>query len=211
MDTNNVYGLKDFGELVYKTRTFRRFDESQRLSRDFLLELVDLARMVPNSKNKQVLRYRVVTEQSECDAVFEQLGWAAQLPDWKGPEPGERPAGYIIIVAAKSTPDKKLHSGVSYDVGIASQTMMLAARAATPSVGCCMLRNVRPAIMDVLGLSKDEYEFREVLAFGVPGEEVVVEPIGQDGDFNYWHGEGKTHHVPKRSLEDVLINRNNYQ
>lgn len=205
MDGCETFGLKDFEELVYKTRTYRRFDESQRLSKDFLLELVDLARMVPNSKNKQVLRYRVVTEPSECEAVFEQLAWAAQLPDWKGPEVGERPTGYIVIVAAKDTPDEKLYSGVSYDVGIASQTMMLAARAATPSVGCCMLRNVRPAIMDVLGLSTDEYEFREVLAFGLPGEEVVVESVGADGNYDYWHGEGKTHHVPKRALEDILV------
>lgn len=199
------FGLKDFDELVYKTRTFRRFDESKRVSREFLLELVDLGRMVPNSRNKQVLRYHVVTDPEECDVVFDQLGWAAQLPDWKGPEPGERPTGYIVIMAEMSQPSDKTYAGVSYDVGIASQTMMLAARAATPSVGCCMLRNVKPAIMDKLGFDTEKYDFREVMAFGYPGEEVVVEPLAPGEDYSYWHGEGKTHHVPKRALEDILL------
>lgn len=206
MDTCKDLGLESFDALVYETRTVRRFDESKRVGRDFLLELVDLARMSPNSKNFQVLRYRVVSEPEECEAVFQNLAWAAALPQWKGPEAGERPTGYVVIVA--ELPESgHLYDGVLYDAGIAAQTMMLAARAAEPSVGCCMLRAVKPAIMETLGIDRARYEFKMVCAFGYPAEEVVVEPLSAspDGSINYWHDEEGRHHVPKRALEDVLL------
>jgi hypothetical protein len=44
-----------------------------------------------------------------------------------------------------------------------------------------------------------------VLAFGYPAEEVVLEPVGPDGNTTYWRDESGVHHVPKRSLEEVLI------
>ena len=43
-----------------------------------------------------------------------------------------------------------------------------------------------------------------VIALGVPKEQVVIEEIKED-NVVYWRDENAVHHVPKRSLEEVLI------
>jgi hypothetical protein len=44
-----------------------------------------------------------------------------------------------------------------------------------------------------------------VIALGVPEEAVVVEHLGPEGNIRYWRDAAGVHHVPKRSLEDVLL------
>jgi hypothetical protein len=33
----------------------------------------------------------------------------------------------------------------------------------------------------------------------------VLETVGADGNIRYWRDEQAVHHVPKRSLEDIII------
>jgi len=49
------------------------------------------------------------------------------------------------------------------------------------------------------------YEILLVLALGKPREKVVVEVVGKDGDTKYWRDAGGVHHVPKRSLGEIII------
>jgi nitroreductase len=91
-----------FHDLVKKARSFRRFDESSPISNDVLTELVDMARVVPNGGNQQPLRYRIVSDAEERAEVFQHLAWAGALKNWPGPDEGERPTGYIIILADAS-------------------------------------------------------------------------------------------------------------
>jgi hypothetical protein len=44
-----------------------------------------------------------------------------------------------------------------------------------------------------------------VLALGTPKETVVIDPLGENGDTKYWRDENGVHHVPKRSLEDLIL------
>ena len=201
------YGLSDFDGLVRRARTCRRFDEEQPVSKDLLVELVNLARLSPCGGNMQKLRFCVVTDAEERDRVFEQLTWAAALKDWPGPAEGERPTGYVAIFATRPAPGKPAAPMTDTDCGIAAQTMMLAARAATPQLGACMFKAFHPTMVDVLGVDGDLYELKLVMAFGVPAEAQVLEPVSAspNGKLTYWRTEDQVHHVPKLALDDVLL------
>ena len=46
-------------ELVAKSRSYRRFDEAVKISRQTLVGLVDLARLSPSGANMQPLKFYV--------------------------------------------------------------------------------------------------------------------------------------------------------
>ena len=85
--------LKD---LLIRNRSYRRFYQRERISRDELEELVGLVRWCPSGRNAQPLRYVVAEEEELCGRIFPVLGWAGYLKDWAGPEEGERPAAYLV-------------------------------------------------------------------------------------------------------------------
>lgn len=191
-------GLDDFDTVVRGCRSYRRFDEGDPIGRPLLLTLVNLARRTGCAGNQQHLRYHVVSEAEERDVVAERLGWAAMLKDWAGPSDHERPTGYVIICSEKPTSNIR-----SIDVGIAAQTMLLAATDA--GYGGCMLKNYKADLGDALGIDSGRYTVQLVVAFGKPAEKVVLEKAGADGSLAYWRDEDDVHHVPKLSLEGVLI------
>lgn len=188
--------LKD---LVYTCRSYRRFYEDVRISEAELKDLVDLARMTPSTANSQALKFKVVNSPDENALVYPALGWAGALPEWDGPEEGERPSAYIIIVE-----DSILGKNKLTDVGITAQTMLLGA--VEKGYGGCMLANVqRDALAGALGINTERYTIRLVLALGKPREEVKVVPVGDSGSVKYYRDENQVHYVPKRCLEDILL------
>jgi len=50
-----------------------------------------------------------------------------------------------------------------------------------------------------------QFKILLVLAIGKPREKVVLEAVGPDGDIRYWRDDKKVHHVPKRSLNDIIL------
>lgn len=190
----------NFKDLVTANRSRRKFDQAKSIDIETLVELVDLARLTPSAKNMQPLKYAVTAGQEQCAEIFPLLGWAGYLKDWKGPEEGERPTGYITIILDKSLADDPF-----CDHGIASQTIMLGA--AEKGLGGCIIATVnRKKLSDILGLG-EQHEILLVLALGVPAEEVAVEPLLSDGKIEYWRSADNVHHVPKRSLEEILVSR----
>ena len=188
----------EFKQIVVKNRSYRRFDQSHFLTRETLTELVDLARITSSAGNRQPLRYVASCAPEINSRIFENLGWAASLPDWPGPEEGERPSGYIVIVAAKASWD-----WTRVDLGIAAQTILLGA--AARGLGGCMLGNVRKEqVKRILGLA-DDLEILLVIAVGKPVERVVLEEVGQEESTTYYRTEDRVHHVPKRRLQDVIL------
>jgi len=187
-----------FRDLVFRTRSIRRFDSSRAVTMDELRDLVDLARQTASGANLQPLKYVLVTEPRMRARVFECLAWAAYLRDWKGPAENERPTGYVVMLQ-----DTSITSARHGDHGIAAQTVMLGA--AEKGLGGCIVGSVnKKDLAKILDLS-DDLEVILVLALGKPGEMVILEPVGSEGDIKYWRDERGVHHVPKRSLDEVIV------
>ena len=73
-------------ELVRKNRSYRRFYQDKKITREQLVELVKLARITPSAANRQPFKYKLVCDEAECEKVFECLGFAGYLKDWDGPK-----------------------------------------------------------------------------------------------------------------------------
>lgn len=188
-----------FQELVTNNRSYRRFKQNLRISLDELKELVSLARLAPSAANLQALRFFLVYEPQRCADLFPHLRWAGYLRYWDGPSEGERPAAYIIILAPRATND---HHQI--DVGITAQTIMLGA--SEKGIGGCMFASMdKEAIHQCFELP-EELEVKLILALGYPAEKVIIEEMDDPDDVEYWRDDDGCHHVPKRKLEDLILN-----
>jgi hypothetical protein len=58
-------------------------------------------------------------------------------------------------------------------------------------------------LMELLGIP-DQYQIINVIALGKPIEKVVIDEI-KDGDFKYWRDENGVHHVPKRTVDELIL------
>lgn len=187
-----------FKELIAKNRSYRRFYEEEVVSKETLLDLVDYARLSASGANMQPLSYFTSFEKEVNEKIYPTLGWAGYLKDWDGPEPGERPSAYIIILQDKNI---KMVAGV--DHGIAAQSILLGA--VEKGLGGCILGNIqRTKLMENINLS-EEFEILLVVALGRAKEVVVIEEIDKGGNIKYWRDENQVHHVPKRKLADIIV------
>ncbi|MFW5730634.1 MAG: nitroreductase family protein [Desulfonatronovibrionaceae bacterium] len=184
-------------ELILSNRCCRRFDEQVKIEKQTLVQLVDLARLSASSANLQPLKYYLSWEKENNQLIFPHLAWAGYLPDWPGPEQGERPAGYIIILL-----DTGIARKTECDQGIAAQSILLGARE-KGLAGCIIGSIKRRVLAEQLGLLK-EHEILLVIALGKPREKAVLEQV-QAGDIKYWRDQEGIHHVPKRALEEIIV------
>lgn len=163
-----------------------------------LNELVNLARLSASAANLQPLKYVLCSNPEKNAEIFSCLAWAAYLKDWSGPLEGERPSGYIVVLG-----DTTITRDFGCDHGIACQSILLCARE-KGLAGCILGAVNREKLRDVLNLS-EQLKILLVLALGVPREEIVIEPLGADGSIRYWRDGRGVHHVPKRSLKDIVV------
>ena len=190
--------MSDFAELVRAARTCRRFEEDKPVSAEILRHLVDTARITSSAANLQPLRYYIVSSPDVCAQVFPNAKWAGALPQWSGPDEGERPRGYIVVCATQ--PDKAM---THYDLGIVVQTMQL--HAFSLGLGCCIFNNFsREPLRETLNIPAD-LDICMLLAFGVAKEvrHIVDAKIGDS--LKYWRDEQQVHYVPKLTLGQVLL------
>jgi len=185
-------------ELVMKNRSYRRFDQAAGVSRETLVELIDLARLSATAANMQPLKFLLSADASRNALIFPHLAWAAYLKDWAGPAEGERPAAYIIVLG-----DKNIKQSFGCDHGIAAQSMLLGA--VEKGLGGCIIASIRrPELCRALSIP-DHLEVLLAIALGRPKERVVIETVGPEGDIKYWRDADGTHHVPKRSLDELIV------
>ena len=184
-------------EWVRKTRSCRRFREEP-VSMNLLRDLVDLARLSASGANLQPLKYILSCERKPNEIIFLRLKWAGYLKDWDGPERGERPSAYIIVLG-----DRSISNNFGCDHGIASQNILIGATDA--GLGCCIIGSVDRDNLRKDFQIPDQFDILHVIALGKPGEKIVIEEVKPDGDIKYWRDVEGIHHVPKRQLDDIIL------
>ena len=184
-------------DLILKNRSFRRFHQQATVDLETLKELVELARFSASGANLQPLKYMLSNDPDKNEMIFRHLAWAGYLTDWPGPENGERPSAYIIILG-----DTNIKNGHYCDHGIAAQSILLGA--VEKGLGGCMIGSIKKNKLRADLRIADHLEILLVIALGKPKETVVLEDA-KNGDIKYYRDEKDVHHVPKRRLTEIIL------
>ena len=189
-----------FKDLVLQNRSYRGYDNSVRQTKEELRELVDHARLMPAAKNAQPLKYFLAYEKEVVDQIQVHTKWAGLLSDLNLPFEGTKPTSFIVVLQDTDIETALLQT----DVGIAAATITLAA--AEDGLGCCMIGAFNAAgVKEVMKLPENLLPTL-VIAIGKPAEEIVLIEA-EDGDVAYYRDENNAHYVPKRLLEDVIVDK----
>ena len=189
-------------DLVLKNRSYRGYDESYRFSKEELLGFVDLARLTAASANIQPLKYHLAYEAEQVAQIQPLTRWAGSLPQLNLPYPGTRPTAFITICQDMNIGNNP--TSFLPDVGITAQTILLAA--AEKGLGGCMIGSFDKTELKKLLNFPEHVEPKLVIALGKPAEEIILVDPKEDGSVKYYRSEdGKTHYVPNRKLEDIIL------
>ena len=184
-------------DLIRRNRSYRRFNQHKLIEKEVLQELINLARLSPSSGNLQPLKYILSNFPEKNRLIFPCLAWAGYLNDWPGPQEGERPSAYIIILG-----DTEITKNFGCDHGIAAQSILLGAT--EKGLNGCIIGSVQRERLRKTIHIPERYEILLVIALGVKKETVVIEEV-KDADIKYWKDEKSIHHVPKRQLSEIIL------
>jgi nitroreductase len=185
-------------DLILKNRSFRRYCQDYEVSIDTLKELVDLARLAGSSGNRQSLKYLLINDPLKNTIIFSTVFSWATLVEANRPKSEEKPAAFIIILG-----DKEISEFFGCDYGIAAQNILLGA--VEKGLGGCMLAGIdKDALRKSLNIPA-RFEILLVVALGKPDETIILESLEPGSDTHYWVDRNKVNHVPKRSLEEIIV------
>lgn len=158
--------------------------------------MIDNARLSASARNEQSLKY-IISNMPEMNArIFPCLSWAGYLENWPGPQPGERPSAYIVVLH-----DTRLSKDYLCDDGIAMQSILLTAT--EKGFGGCIIGSVKKEELGRILNLPEHFRLLYVVALGKTSEKVIIEDM-ENNNFRYWRDEKQFHHVPKRSLKDIV-------
>ena len=190
-----------FKELVLKNRSFRGFDESVKITREQLLDMIECARLTPSSRNLQPLKYFISYTKETNDIILGLTKWAAGLPSLSLPYENHKPTAFIVVCFDKSLGGENITPFLK-DVGIVSQTILLSAT--EMGLNGCMIGNFSPEkLASALSLTENLIPSL-VIGLGKGDEQIVLTDI-VDNKIGYYRDESDMHYVPKRKLEDLII------
>ena len=191
-----------FLDLVKQARSHRGFRQDRKVTRQELEHLVECARFTPAARNDQVLKYYLAEKPETVAAIQPLTKWAGALAELHLPRKGAEPVAYIVIcldgsLAENPTPYQR-------DVGIVAQTMLLAA--AEMGLNGCMIGSFAAGeLREKLGLP-EAIKPQLLLALGEGTDRIVMTDVGKDGSTTYYRDAEDTHYVPKRTLEQLILN-----
>ena len=180
--------------LLVKNRSTRGYDASYIVRADQLRRIVAVNSKVPSARNRQPLRFRLVTS-DEAQKVLPFIRLGAGLKDLQLPLEGTQPNAFIVVC---STIEPRNSTYV--DLGISVQSMLLQAVEMGLN-GLCMMDFDADRLVGSLQLP---YRPLLVVAVGKSAEKIELVDINSGDDHSYYRENG-VHYVPKVVVEDLII------
>lgn len=191
-----------FLDLVKQARSHRGFRQDRKVTRQELEHLVECARFTPAARNDQVLKYYLAEKPETVAAIQPLTKWAGALAELHLPRKGAEPVAYIVICLDGSLAENP--APYQRDVGIVAQTMLLAA--AEMGLNGCMIGSFAAGeLREKLGLP-EAIKPQLLLALGEGTDRIVMTDVGEDGSTAYYRDAEDIHYVPKRTLEQLILN-----
>ncbi len=177
-------------------RSIRRFTQKP-VEREKVDAILECARFAPTAANRQPLKYGVVTGE-KAEKVLEHLHWAGYLPDYRM-EKEDLPGTLILIIG-----DLEISKDLQFSAGAAANQIMLSAHE-LGLANCClgMSENARSAIMELLGV--DSARFALICAVALGYSTQTSQAVDMVGSCKYWLDEHENFLVPKRTLQEILL------
>ncbi len=193
----NVY------DAVKSRRTIRKFKQDPVPSED-IKKIIDCARLAPYGANLQPLKFAVITDENDRKNLYPLIKYAAYLTDWN-PSFEECPPVYIAVLTDTSL---KAADKSECDCGAAVMSMWLEAEEL--GLGSCWLGAIdRNKIKEKIMKLKKQTSHSNViivsymLGLGYPAQS--GETFDMKDDIKYYFDENGNVHVPKRTLDEIIV------
>lgn len=180
--------------LLVKNRSTRGYDASYIVRADQLRRIVSVNNKLASARNRQPLRFRLVTA-DEASKVLPFIGMGAGLRDLHLPLSGTEPNAFIVVCSTIEP-----HNSTYVDLGISAQSMLLQAVEMGLN-GLCIMSFDGEALVEALRLP---YKPLLVIAVGKSAEKTKLVDIKADDDHSYYRENG-VHYVPKVIVDDLII------
>lgn len=187
----------DVYEAIKKRRTIRKFKDLP-LKEEDIMQIIDCARLAPYASNLQPLKFSVVTDRETRLKMYPHIKYAGYIPDWD-PEFEETPPVFIIVLNDTNIKNTKASE---VDSGAAVTNMCLAATEF--GIDTCWFGSVgKKEIKEMLKIP-DHLDITYVLGLGYGAQTGEYEDI-KNNDHRYYFDENGNVHVPKRSIDEIII------
>jgi nitroreductase len=181
---------------ISSRRTVRKFKQDK-IDRKILESLINGARLAPCGGNLQALKYIIVDNEEEVKKVYENVAWAMYLGENFKQREDERPVAFIAVLV--DTDIKK--NGYEIDLGAAVENILLGAH--EEGIGTCWMGAINKKEISKNLRIPDKFLLSNVIALGYKGESPTTVDI--EDSVKYYKGEDGELCVPKRKLEDIIV------
>ena len=182
--------------LMEKNRSYRGYKKDFVVKREMLERIVAVNTKIASAKNQQVLRFKLVTQETGADIIVQNMKLGGLLPELHLPFEGTEPNAFIIICS--TIPENKF---VDIDLGIAAQSMLL--KATEMGLNGIMIGAFNKAkITEAFNLP---YDPLLILAIGKGNETIKLQTVEEGSKLAYYRDENGVQFVPKIHWEQLII------
>ena len=183
-------------EALLKRRTVRKFKQTP-VKKEDLMKMLESARLSPTGANLQSLKYSVITKEETRRKFYPNLKYAGYISDWD-PSFEESPMAIIVILNDNTI---KLSEKAEADSGAAIMSMSLCALEL--GLDTCWIGSANKAEIKKIMNYPDNLDILYCLAIGYADQKCDF--FDSDETVKYYYDENNNNHVPKRTMESILL------